>query len=846
MRLVLALVLVALLAPTAGAVALAPLSAARPAAETTDGAGAAAEPTNGGAGIAIIVLNDGAAASLALRLERRDGSVVDERRLEVPAHGRARTDIAAPPADHVLQVESESDGTRVTVRQRVDTTGCDGLYRAQLRIEDGYLSYRPDESGCMRLSARGEALLAEALAAASGRPAPLPIEVPLPRGGDRGAFASGETFADLRSRTTFWWSEEAFLDEWGRAVTDGARASWTTTPGSTCGAGVTVFGTGTSNAATTEGAVEGAAYAPGRFAPVSVDVAGCSAAIMLASDGLRHRAVTHTQTLFGPWTPHACMARHGLQGQSVVAGQRFTADDVCGGWTRGREGHWIAGDRVERDGFTAVPLHFLDASPEGVLVARVWLAHGIAYPLEAEWHFVSVDRPLTTGVARLEGLETDGKPVRGAGDALQPPAPAPRILQPLHPLHGPVLDTARGRFPFPLDEAARAALADPALRDLQALAARDGALLKGAALRAREDAGLPVASDVWYLLFAAPGATDVSVVCQRPRVAPLAPPPLARCSQAPHPFDLQTAFAGAPAELSAATLPAAALAFDDAAARWDALAPDRAASSVTYVLYRPWSKEEQPPVLVVGHGYPQNLAPADIEGTREVSLLRTHLFDGHTLGATRGLERAAGLGTLPDALAPPAMVAPAASAPGAPVAALAAGSVLTIGLVGALVLFWGALKSAAVALFSRLVRPRVLDAESRARIHDLVLAEPGIHAREVAQRLGRAGGVTDYHLDVLVREGFLTCLETPGFRRYFVTGRFSATEMRALGALREGQAEKLYRLVEAHPGIHLMELADRAGVSLSYASKTVKRLSEAGLVDQEKVGRAVRIHPLER
>src|SRR5688500_18149623 len=76
--------------------------------------------------------------------------------------------------------------------------------------------------------------------------------------------------------------------------------------------------------------------------------------------------------------------------------------------------------------------------------------------------------------------------------------------------------------------------------------------------------------------------------------------------------------------------------------------------------------------------------------------------------------------------------------------------------VGALAWIWHHWRLAFLPLFTRLLRPKLLDQPVRSGIYDLVDAEPGIHHAAIAQRLGLAEGQALYHLDVLTRERLLS------------------------------------------------------------------------------------------
>ncbi|HVM45437.1 MAG TPA: hypothetical protein VM582_05825, partial [Candidatus Thermoplasmatota archaeon] len=148
---------------------------------------------------------------------------------------------------------------------------------------------------------------------------------------------------------------------------------------------------------------------------------------------------------------------------------------------------------------------------------------------------------------------------------------------------------------------------------------------------------------------------------------------------------------------------------------------------------------------------------------------------------------------------------------------------LAVGLVGVF-LGGGALLAAkspplaAFVLYSRLARPRLLDAGLRQRLHDLVASEPGIHTREIVRALGAGDGQAAYHLGVLAREKLIVAVRMRGMTHWFVNGRYPPTRARAIALLRDGTRRRIYDAVRAAPGVSLGEVAHAADVSLSQAS----------------------------
>ncbi|HWG89383.1 MAG TPA: helix-turn-helix domain-containing protein [Candidatus Thermoplasmatota archaeon] len=224
----------------------------------------------------------------------------------------------------------------------------------------------------------------------------------------------------------------------------------------------------------------------------------------------------------------------------------------------------------------------------------------------------------------------------------------------------------------------------------------------------------------------------------------------------------------------------------------------------------------------------------------EASIVRLHQLDpttGRSLEETQGLLQVTQLGLAPDPLRPNVLLAPPGEGPLDTEAALLQGGVLVLTGLAILALL-------GAAFYTRLARSTLLDQEVRASVYEAVRAEPGIHALALQARLDRPRRVVDYHLDVLVREGFLAVLEEPGFRRYFLRGSLTPGEMRHLAALRHPAARAVYEAIRDEPNLGLGDLAARTGISLPHASKTVKKLVEAGLVERRQEGRAVtlRVH----
>lgn len=686
-------------------------------------------------------------------------------------------------------------------------------------------------NGCTVPTDAMQTLLDEAHTAARARATRDIVHVPLPRDGDRGEAlvfdGAGRLYWPNATVVRFAWSAADLVDAYGRA-THGARLEYS--PLGTFGAsaeGTLLQTSQASNANTTEVA---------RFRPAATAPDAWSTSFSDASAGLGQTSASQTRYSFTqPWREvFACAVRSGLQGSQLAT--RSPIEAPCTTLRATGERAWVGSPREER-GFLSVPVYSVLESGDITSVTRLSFADGVAYPLAADRFELRAGAAVIHQAFQLVGLSAGAAPLPDSKESSSEP-PAPHA--PIDPLHGPESLQASS---YPLAAAVDDAFRTPTLTTLRSLLASPDAALIGAVLDRQADASTPAGPLRWWLVFDAPGSASVGVLCERAAaVAPIASSlpaapatPVGACTQpAQAPRFSQALGPLPPGGLGARDLLTTGASFDDALQRRDIALREHAGESMTFAMYRAWGER----VLAVGQAFPTPLTGAPTPTSAQAAFVVLDLGSGRTRLEAVGVQATAGLAAVP-ALAPSAGLAGTrANSLLSDVPPLLGGTAALVGFALLALLGW--------AFYTRLTQRAVLGSEARQRILDIVRDEPGIHAAAVLERVGRANGVVEHHLGILVREGFLTRVDTTGFRRYFVTGRFSHSEMRALAALRDGQNEKLYRLIEAHPGIHLSELAQRADLSLAYASRTVKKLQEAGLVDRVQVGRTIVLHAIER
>lgn len=133
------------------------------------------------------------------------------------------------------------------------------------------------------------------------------------------------------------------------------------------------------------------------------------------------------------------------------------------------------------------------------------------------------------------------------------------------------------------------------------------------------------------------------------------------------------------------------------------------------------------------------------------------------------------------------------------------------------------------AYFSRIERPRVLDHERRARILEIVQAEPGIHSEDLRRRTGLAQGTLQHHVRKLVETGVLVRRRAGRYTCYHAPGAAGVRGLETEAVGRSAAARRILAALEDDPSLSGAALAQRLGMSRQSVHYHLKRLRASGL-----------------
>ncbi|MGQ0798154.1 MAG: winged helix-turn-helix transcriptional regulator [Methanobacteriota archaeon] len=127
--------------------------------------------------------------------------------------------------------------------------------------------------------------------------------------------------------------------------------------------------------------------------------------------------------------------------------------------------------------------------------------------------------------------------------------------------------------------------------------------------------------------------------------------------------------------------------------------------------------------------------------------------------------------------------------------------------------------------------------ESRRRIYDFLVANPGVHLRRIGQNLGMSTGMLSYHLGVLERRGVLKSEELGHRKRYFIARAFADVQRRILGVLREDVPRRIVMDILQYGQRSFADLLAASGVSKSTLSYHLHKLLAREILVRTKRGR---------
>jgi predicted transcriptional regulator len=120
---------------------------------------------------------------------------------------------------------------------------------------------------------------------------------------------------------------------------------------------------------------------------------------------------------------------------------------------------------------------------------------------------------------------------------------------------------------------------------------------------------------------------------------------------------------------------------------------------------------------------------------------------------------------------------------------------------------------------------------SRERILALVVAQPGLHLRELPRRLGLSLRSVRYHLEALEEERLVVPHRSGRYERWFRVGNLSSQDHALISALRVGSQRTILSHLLLEGPMRFGSLDKATALSSATLVQSLGRLSAEGLVE---------------
>ncbi|MDG7001358.1 MAG: winged helix-turn-helix transcriptional regulator [Nitrososphaerota archaeon] len=135
--------------------------------------------------------------------------------------------------------------------------------------------------------------------------------------------------------------------------------------------------------------------------------------------------------------------------------------------------------------------------------------------------------------------------------------------------------------------------------------------------------------------------------------------------------------------------------------------------------------------------------------------------------------------------------------------------------------------------------------ETKSKIFDYILGNPGTHVRKISRELGIAMGDLQYHLYALEKQGKIQTLRRGLYKFIFATGLFGEQQSVILSLLSQETPRELLLYLIQRPDSSQSNLAHFTRLSPPTISWHMKRLVELGVVVREQRGKTATYRVIE-
>jgi len=130
----------------------------------------------------------------------------------------------------------------------------------------------------------------------------------------------------------------------------------------------------------------------------------------------------------------------------------------------------------------------------------------------------------------------------------------------------------------------------------------------------------------------------------------------------------------------------------------------------------------------------------------------------------------------------------------------------------------------------------ILELETRRKIYDTILKNPGLHLSKIADLLQMRISHVEYHVHYLEKHDIVTTDKSTGFLRFYIKGTIGIQDKRYLSILRQKTLLRIVIFLLKKEPVKRMDILENVTVSNSTLSYHLKKLVKNNIIEIQGQG----------
>jgi len=130
----------------------------------------------------------------------------------------------------------------------------------------------------------------------------------------------------------------------------------------------------------------------------------------------------------------------------------------------------------------------------------------------------------------------------------------------------------------------------------------------------------------------------------------------------------------------------------------------------------------------------------------------------------------------------------------------------------------------------------ILELETRRKIYDLVLKNPGLHLSKIAELLSMRISLAEYHLIYLIKNQVIIANKESGYLRFYIKDKVGTEDKKILALLRQKVPLQIILLLIKNDHSQHKDILQNIDVAPSTLSYHLKKLFKCGLINVNTYG----------